>query len=630
MKNIMIKLLVVALAGASVFLACTNKIQLPDMLEQTAQITPKFDEHGYWRTKNFLVKKNDDDTVSYFGANSLYGNYLAGRVAHMRQDFINATEYYKLALEKDPDNVKLNRTIYIILTSLGQIDAASPYAQKELENEAKGGKKELLAPLVIATQKFSAGEYAVARETLLNADDTVYTKFILPFFSAWSYAGEYNENMAIAELSKLPRDPQLNLIKIFHAAMIYDFIGNKQKAAEYYEAIVQNYPKEVTYRLLEIITDFYVRTGNKDMAIKLSNRYNDNGLLALLLKDIDAKIETATPNSPAVIDSPQKGLAEAFFNLGAIFRATPNGLEIAQFYIAASSYLNPDYEISKIALANVLEEIGLLHEANKYYEQINKDSGSYFIARIKMIENFNSLKEFDAAKDELQKLLKDYPDNTQLLTDLGSIYANMKQDEEAVRIYNQALASVKDSQIETWPIYYAAAISYDRLNQKNKTEEFLLKAKELSNNSPDVLNYLGYTWLAQNKNVDEAVQMIYTAYQQSPFESHIIDSLGWTFFKLGNYPKAIEFLEYASSLNSGNAVISDHLGDAYWLGGRKNEAVFQWKHALVLKEDADIINKDAIQQKIDGKGVENPLIWLKDQSMQTLLQNLSAQQSKED
>ena len=84
----------------------------------------------------------------------------------------------------------------------------------------------------------------------------------------------------------------------------------------------------------------------------------------------------------------------------------------------------------------------------------------------------------------------------------------MNQDEEAVRIYNQALASIKNGQTETGPIYYAAAISYDRLNQKDKAEEFLLKAKELSNNNPNVLNYLGYTWRTQNKNIDEVMTIL--------------------------------------------------------------------------------------------------------------------------
>lgn len=626
MIRIIIKLIcAAAVVGLGVFAFSDNVNIQQIMFAKKTQISPKFDEKGYWRTKDFLLKKNSDDSISYYGTSSLYGNYLAGRIAHMRQDFDNATEYYKLALEKDKDNVRLNRTTYVLLTSLGQIDDAEPYALQELRNEKNGTKKEPLAPLVVATQQFNAGQYADARETILKAGDTVYTKFISPLFLAWSYAGEFNEQQAIDALEQLVPDPQLNMLKIFHKAMIYDYLGNKDLAAVYFGNIIQNYPKEVTYRVLQIITDFYVRYGNKDLAIKISNQYNDNGLMSMLLKDIDNKIENATQYSVAVIDTPQKGLAEALFNVGTIFRAAPNGLEIAQFYIAASSFLNPNYEISKIALANVLEEIGLPREANRYYEQIDKSSGSYFIARIKMIENFNALKEYEAAKDQLQKLLEDYPENTQLLTDLGTIYANMKLDEKAVQVYNQALSSSRNSPIDNWPIYYAAAISYDRLNQKDKTEEYLLKAKELSGNDPSVLNYLGYSWLTSGKNTDNAVQMIYDAYRQFPFESHIIDSIGWVFFKLGNYSKAIEFLEYAAALNPGNAVINDHLGDAYWLGGRKNEAIFQWKHALVLKEDSDSINKQLIQQKINGNGVNNSLIELQNQDLENALQNLTVQ-----
>ena len=630
MKNIMIKLIVAAIAVGLVVLACSNKINLPNLTDyytSSDTVEPKFDAKGYWRTKNYLVKKNPDETISYFGTRSMYGNYLAGRIAHMRQDFENAAEYYKLALEKDENNPNLNRTLYVILTSLGEIDTAGPYALKELQSEERNGNsRELLAPLVVAAEHFKKGEYSKAREYMLNVTDTIHTKLINPMFVAWTYVGENMEDKAIEYINQLPDEPQIVVLKAFHKAMIYDYLGNKEKAAESFSEIALKYPQDVTYRILEVMTDFYVRTGNKELAQKIANHYNDNGLLSLLLKDIDNRIAQNTQESPAIINTPQKGLAEALFNIGTMFRAAPNGLEIAQFYMATSSYLNPDYEVSKIALANVLEESGLLREANKYYAQINKDSGSYFIARIKMIENYNSLKEYDAAKKQLEILLKDYPENTQLLTDLGSIYANQRKDEDAVHFFNLALDSIKVKNAESWPVYYAAAISFDRLGQKNKAEEYLLKAKDLSNNEPEVLNYLGYSWLIRYKNTEDAIRMIYEAYQKQPFEGHIIDSVGWVFFKTGNYTKAIEFLEQASNLNSGNAVISEHLGDAYWLGGRKNEAVFQWKHALVQKEDADLINKDVLKEKIAGSGVENSLITIANPELKDAFEQLVIQQ----
>ena len=78
-----------------------------------------------------------------------------------------------------------------------------------------------------------------------------------------------------------------------------------------------------------------------------------------------------------MIDTPQKGLAEVMFNIGTIYRVSNNN-ELAPLYIAAATYLNPKYEIAKLALANIYEENGLYTEANRNYAQIKDDSGSYF------------------------------------------------------------------------------------------------------------------------------------------------------------------------------------------------------------------------------------------------------------
>ena len=567
------------------------------------------------------IRENPDYTLSLANAQSLYGTYLAGRVAHLRQDFEAAADYYRLALEKDKDNVSLNRTLYVILTSLGHIDQAVPYARKEIETE----NREMLAPLVVAVKEFTEGNYAAARENLANIKGRVHEEYIVPLINAWTYAGEKNEDKAVKSIDSIMNDPSLAVTKLFHKGMIYDYLGNKIQAEKCFEQIIANHPADVTYRILEIITDFYVRLGDKEKAKQISSHYNDNGLLAVLLKDIESKIDKTTVSSPAIIDTPQKGLAEALFNIGSVFRTAQNGTEIAQFYISTSAYLNPDYEVSKIALANVLEENGLLKEANKYYAQIKNSSGSYFIARLKMIENYNSLEDYDAAETQLRLLLRSYPNNTQLLSDLAGINSNRRKDAEAVRLYEKAVASMQHIDGDSWPVFFAMAVSYDRLNQKDKAEENLQKAITLSNRSPEVLNYLGYSWLLQNKNPEDAVAMILEAYAKEAFEGHIIDSVGWVFFRLGKYDKAIAFLEQASALNPGNAVISDHLGDAYWFGGRKNEAVFQWKHALILKEDADSVNKALIKDKIENGIAKNELLQITNEKLLQALDSLSIQ-----
>ena len=65
----------------------------------------------------------------------------------------------------------------------------------------------------------------------------------------------------------------------------------------------------------------------------------------------------------------------------------------------------------------------------------------------------------------------------------------------------------------------------------------------------------------------------------------------------------MEQLERAVELKSDDPIINDHLGDAYWQVGRRNEARFQWERALGFKPEASVI--PAIKRKLD-EGLEPP------------------------
>ena len=132
------------------------------------------------------------------------------------------------------------------------------------------------------------------------------------------------------------------------------------------------------------------------------------------------------------------------------------------------------------------------------------------------------------------------------------------------------------------------------------------KALELSQNHYLVLNYLGYSWFKQGRNIDQAFAMLVEAYNQAPNDGNINDSLGWALYNLGYYRMSIDYLEKAAELDPSNAVISDHLGDAYWFGGRKNEARFQWQHALKMKDDTGELVKADVLDKIKEGIVQEP------------------------
>jgi tetratricopeptide (TPR) repeat protein len=113
-----------------------------------------------------------------------------------------------------------------------------------------------------------------------------------------------------------------------------------------------------------------------------------------------------------------------------------------------------------------------------------------------------------------------------------------------------------------------------------------------------VLNYLAYSWVDQNINIDDAFKMLTRAVELAPRDGMIIDSLGWAYYRMGRYDEAVRELEKAVELKAGDPVINDHLGDAYWKVGRKLEAKFQWNHAKDSNPEHEDLLK--ILQKIDN------------------------------
>ncbi|NQV79028.1 MAG: tetratricopeptide repeat protein, partial [Alphaproteobacteria bacterium] len=129
-----------------------------------------------------------------------------------------------------------------------------------------------------------------------------------------------------------------------------------------------------------------------------------------------------------------------------------------------------------------------------------------------------------------------------------------------------------------------------------EAERDFLQALELQPEQPQVLNYLGYSWVEQGLNLDRARAMLERAVDLRPRDGYIIDSLGWVLYRLGDYDGAVLNLERAIGLQPADPVLNEHLGDAYWRVGRKREARFQWDRALTFKPDADLV--PAIERKL--------------------------------
>ena len=98
------------------------------------------------------------------------------------------------------------------------------------------------------------------------------------------------------------------------------------------------------------------------------------------------------------------------------------------------------------------------------------------------------------------------------------------------------------------------------------------------------MNYLGYSWLERNININEAFILLEKANNKKKDDPYITDSIGWAYYLTGNFKKAEKFLRKAVLLMPHDPIVNDHYGDILWRLGRKIEARYFWRSVLNLEE----------------------------------------------
>ena len=531
---------------------------------------------------------------------SAYGTYLAARVAHLRGDFDTAADYYIKSIDLGAGKQDITGRAYLLLTSEGRIHEAAQFARKSMES----GDKSNIIHFITMTDEIKDQQYDKALKSIQSIKDKVYQKSVLPLFEAWLYIAQNEPEKALKKLGMLKNDPSLQTLYYIHYGMINDFLDRSTEAQSAFDKVIFDDSIELSFRSLQIISNFYMRNGEKDKALALIEDYCERNNGTDMLFQLYQSLQDTDPQKlPRLIDSVQKGEAEALFNIGTVFRNVQ--LDISQLFTALALYLNEDHDVARVSSADLLEFNHRFKESISQYEKVSPSSPVYLMAQLKVASLYVLLGQVSEGLEKLKKLEVLYPNNYQVLFHLGEAYRMLNRSNQAIKYYEKALALDDQKQSENWTIYYALGMAYERNHQWSKAEKALLTAVDKSNRHPIVLNYLGYSWLKYNQNLNEALYMIFDAYRQNPEDGHIIDSLGWALYRMGKYEEAAKVLERASEYLPGNAIVYDHLGDAYWQNGRLDEARFQWQHALSLQEDAEELNKDIIRRKIKN-GVQLP------------------------
>ena len=517
------------------------------------------------------------------------GAFLAGLQASRDSDLGSAAAFMLETLENDTDNMELLGRTFMLVAAEGRHEDAVRLAGRLLDLP-EGNKG--LAELVIVVDNLVRGDLGSARQRLEAMGESGLGSVLRPGIGAWMTLGDGDLDAAEAELGPLKERGGFKVLYLLHLALMSEIAAQESRAQALYEQALAE-SGEPSLRLVRLAGSFFEGT-DPQRARDLYGSFLEDSGGSSLIKAIIARMDAGEAPPREVADW-RGGVAEFLFNMASLL-SQERAQEVALVHLRQALRMRPDFDIARVLLGEILQNQNRGRAAIAAYESVPESSPWSYLTRLRIADQLSDLEEYEEAARVLENLAGAFPDQVDPLARLGDIFRNRERFEEAEKAYDRAFARVGETLNRHWSLYYFRGIVRERQGKWDLAEGDFLKALELEPEQPFVMNYLAYSWVEQKQNLDEAKAMLVRAVELRPEDGYIVDSLGWVYYRLGEYQAGVEQLERAVELRPQDPTINDHLGDAYWRVGRKPEARFQWRRALSLDPEEDQI--EIIRKKI--------------------------------
>jgi tetratricopeptide (TPR) repeat protein len=519
------------------------------------------------------------------------GAFLAGRFAATEGDLTYASTEFLKALALDPGEPELVQQAFLATLLDNNRTEALRLARQQQDNPA--------AQLLVADNDAANGNWEQAESRFANLPKQGLTQVLQPLLVAWAQQGAGHTDAALATLKPFVEGQRFRAVYALHAAMIADLAGRVADAARLYRTAQVEFGN-YNLQLARALASWDARQGHPDEAqavVKALVEQSDD--LQIAAPALQAAV------SQRVVRRPTDGIAEAYLALAAALHAQ-DANEFAIVLTRLALDLRPDFTSARMLAAEITD--GGRHPAAslQLLAPVAADDPLISVVQLRRAALTEQLGNTDDALRQLDQLARLYPDRPEPLTLKADILRSKRRFSDAVTAYDEAVARIPHPTDANWPLFYDRGIALDRAHQWPRAEADFLHALELSPDQPYVLNYLGYSWTEQGRNLARAKQMIERAVQERPNDGSIVDSLGWVALRQGDVPSAVHQLERAVELDSEDATVNGHLGDAYWAAGRKLEAQFQWRRALNLNPEPDDVPKLESKLRDGSAGTGKP------------------------
>ena len=522
-----------------------------------------------------------------------YSDFLMAKYAGLVQDRDAASNFYRRAHRHTPnDKDLLERAVYYALMSGDTVGAAS-LAQKASDDMLI---KAPLADLVKLVDEFNQLRFESVRERMNAPMRSAFYSDVAIGLAAWS---DVALGDAVAGAARYD-DANQNERGMDHFTQ-----GLLLSAGGFDDEAMAKFKRgwELGYRW-PVAVDAYARLmavhGRPDFAARLVQDFNndvgDNPLLDALSKEL-----AATGTAKAKRYKAGEGAAAAVLALAVETLAAGGSQELSAVYLRLALTLDPGQHAARLTLADVYHRQERNEDALFQLDQVAQPSAYFGAAQARKAWVYKSIGDDGAAIRAAMTSL-DHKPGRSIQANLGDLFRELSHNDKAEIVYDSILAQDESIGRLDWRIVFARGAARERLGRWNEAEADLQYALRLAPNRPEIMNYLGYSWVDRGQNIEQAFRLIRKAVEQRPDAGYIIDSLGWAYYRLGRYEDAVIQLERAVELEPADPEINDHLGDAYWRIGAYDRARYQWEKVPDLAPTSDMAAriKLKLSEGLDG------------------------------
>lgn len=540
-------------------------------------------------------------------------HFIAGSTAEAKGDYAGAILEFQDALRFDP-SAGVHYALAKNYLFLNRLPLALQHGKKSVELDSSGvDYYDLLADIFSATRQYDSA--AVVLEKLLVLDSSRFNSY-------YKLARIYESSKPLKAISiyeKLTAIVGAEWTILVRVAELYEQLGRNDDAINTIEELLIIDPANTA--LQKLLSELYQRSKQYDEALSVIE-----DILELTPDDLDARerkaqilIEKGDWNAAAVeytyflsnngipleskirigsayfsqslSDSTLTSTTKKFFEtidsdttdwqvkmfLGAIALNEKNDS-------AAIKYFQQVTELANWNVQGWIRLGGLYFDNQKYEEaaklmheaiiQFPDDFAVNLILGLSLAQN----NHHDDAIGYLKKSVELNPNDINALSAYAYTLSQLKQNDEAITYLKKALIISPDDV----NLLGTLGLIYNSLEMWDECDSTYGRALKIDSMNALVNNNYAYSLSERGSNLEEALRMVEIAIEADPDNTSYLDTIGWVYYKLGNYVEAKKYLERAIEIGGERAVMLDHLGDVIFKMGQRDYALELWQKAYNL------------------------------------------------